>query len=1040
MRLRKIATAMGVVLITVGIWVASSQPAPVQAQVNPALAAANLDGRFTKTVHPFLSTYCFSCHSGDKPKAGFDLQSYTGTTAVEDDLSQWMQVRDKLAAKQMPPDDAKAHPTLAARDEMIAWIDAARHEVAVKDAGDPGIVLARRLSNSEYDYTIRDLTGVDIKPTREFPVDPSNTAGFDNSGESLSMSPELLDKYLKAAREVSGHMYLKQQGFGFAARSMLSEADRDQFCEHQIVDFYYSQDTDYADYFQAAWRFKNRAAMGTPDATLADIASTAKVSGKYLQMVWGILEDASQAVGPVAKLHSMWGALPPANQNQPDAARKGCEQMRDFVVALRKKIEPRFTGIQGAAGQAGPMWVNKQYATHRMTYDKAQLQIQAPGSPATHPVVVAVAVPVQAPVAAPQPAPVAVAFAPQTRPSTQPFGRGGRGGAARGGRGGRGGGAITNTPGDPDLAIPTGEAAQYEASFTEFCSVFPDRFYTAERGTNYFNIGNEQGRLLSAGFQNRMGYFRDDIPFYELILDKSQQDHLDEMWRDMDFIASATKRTYLQSFDARSAGFRAIMGKDVAPGDELASEVNIKKYEEGLLSRGSNSPGAQATRDHYDSVNAAIRWSEKAHIDAEPGQLQALQDFAARAYRRPLTQADRDDLLSFYKSAREKDGMDHESALRESIVFVLMSPDMTYRIDLSSADKDIHALSDYDLASRLSYFLWASMPDDELLKHAAAGDLHKPEVMIQQTRRMIKDPRIRGMALEFGGNWLDFRRFQDIKSVDRQRFPTFTDDLRDAMFEEPVRFLLDVIQNNRSILDCVYANDTFVNPVLAKHYGIPVTAKHADDWVHIDDASQYSRGGILPMAVFLTKNAPGLRTSPVKRGNWVVKNLFGERISPPPQGVPELPHDEAKLDLPLREMLARHRADANCAACHARFDALGLVFEGYGPVGESRLKDLAGRSIDASATFPDGGDGTGLAGLRQYIREHRQNDYINTLCGKLFVYAVGRSLMPSDDLMIEEMHQKAAANDYRFETLVETIVTSPQFLTKRGRQAVAENR
>jgi hypothetical protein len=178
----------------------------------------------------------------------------------------------------------------------------------------------------------------------------------------------------------------------------------------------------------------------------------------------------------------------------------------------------------------------------------------------------------------------------------------------------------------------------------------------------------------------------------------------------------------------------------------------------------------------------------------------------------------------------------------------------------------------------------------------------------------------------------------------------------------------------------------------------------------------------------------------VKRGNWVVKNLFGERISPPPQGVPELPHDEAKLDLPLRQMLAQHRADVNCAACHDRFDALGLVFEGYGPVGESRVKDLAGHPIDASAMFPDGGEGTGLAGLRQYIREHRQDDFINTFCGKLLVYALGRSLIPADDLMIEQMHQNAAANGYRFETLVETIVTSPQFLNKRGRQAVAENR
>jgi hypothetical protein len=330
------------------------------------------------------------------------------------------------------------------------------------------------------------------------------------------------------------------------------------------------------------------------------------------------------------------------------------------------------------------------------------------------------------------------------------------------------------------------------------------------------------------------------------------------------------------------------------------------------------------------------------------------------------------------------------------------------------------------------------MPDAELLSHAAAGDLHTPKVMLEQTRRMLKDSRVRGLALEFGGNWLDFRRFEDINTVDHQRFPSFTPELRDAMFEEPVRFMLDVVQNNRPVLDFIYGNDTFVNPVLAKHYGMPELKAKPDEWVHITDASPNSRGGILPMAVFLTKNAPGLRTSPVKRGNWLVKNVLGERIAPPPAGVPVLPNDEAKLDLPLRDMLARHRADPSCAACHARFDSLGLVFEGFGPVGEWRDKDLAGHPIDSSATFPDGGEGNGLDGVRKYIREHRQNDFIDNVCGKLLVYALGRSLIPSDDLMIQDMHARLVANGYRFDTMIESIVTSPQFLTKRGREVLAE--
>ena len=192
------------------------------------------------------------------------------------------------------------------------------------------------------------------------------------------------------------------------------------------------------------------------------------------------------------------------------------------------------------------------------------------------------------------------------------------------------------------------------------------------------------------------------------------------------------------------------------------------------------------------------------------------------------------------------------------------------------------------------------------------------------------------------------------------------------------------------------------------------------------------------MSVFLTKNAPGLRTSPVKRGYWVVKRVLGEEIPPPPAVVPELPRDEAKLDLPLREVLAKHREDASCASCHARFDSFGLAFEGYGPVGERRTKDLAGRPVDTQATFPGGTQGSGFDGLRNYIRTHRENDFIDNLCRKMLVYALGRSLLLSDEPTIEATRRKLIANGYRLSSLVESIVTSPQFLTKRGQDLPAQ--
>ena len=316
--------------------------------------------------------------------------------------------------------------------------------------------------------------------------------------------------------------------------------------------------------------------------------------------------------------------------------------------------------------------------------------------------------------------------------------------------------------------------------------------------------------------------------------------------------------------------------------------------------------------------------------------------------------------------------------------------------------------------------------------HAEAGDLHRREVLAAQARRMLRDDRVRGLATEFGGNWLDFRRFEEHNSVDRGRFPTFDDELRRSMFEEPIRFFVDLVRDDRPVTEFVEGKHTFVNAALAQHYGMPAPAGGPDTWVRVDDATRYRRGGLLPMAVFLTRNSPGLRTSPVKRGYWVVRRLLGENIPAPPANVPDLPDDEAKLgDRTLREALARHRADKACAGCHERFDAIGLVFEGYGPIGEARTVDLGGRPVDTRATFPRGGEGTGIEGLRAYVESVRRVEFLDSLCRKLLAYALGRTLIPPDDGTVEAMRARLDADGGRFGALIETIVTSPQFRNKR---------
>ncbi|MCW3094780.1 MAG: hypothetical protein JWL77_398 [Chthonomonadaceae bacterium] len=999
--------------------------------------APELEKQFTGTVRPFMQSYCAACHGKDKPQAQLDLTSFATMASVMQDYPHWALVLERLDAKQMPPASFGKQPSDKQREAVTGWIRAVKLYAAQRNAGDPGPVPARRLSNAEYDYTIRDLTGQDLRPTKEFPVDPANQEGFDNSAESLTLSPALMKKYMQAAKEISDHLVLTNAGIEFASHPVLAETDRDKFCILRIVDFYKKQPTDYADYFQAAWHYRHRAALGAPTATLASVATGAKVSQPYLEMVWKTLNAPGEKVGPLAKLQSQWNALPAPEKAHPDAARAGCEALRDWVVGLRKKVAWKFSNLRvpggfSNGGQCFVLWKDREYASHRRMLYPDGLQVD--GAPHSR-------------------------MVPQRRNGNRPQPP-----------------QNITEPVDPDLFMPLDATARapYLAAFDKFCSVFPDAFYIAERGRMFVDDPGDKGRLLTAGLHNSMGYFRDDTPLMELILDEKQRRDLDRMWLDFDTVAYIPERMHKEFFVYERAEAGTITDAEFnfvrAEDPDSISDAKIKRLGDLYLAKARRNGGEpdalKAIEDHFKWVSTHIRATEKARVDSEPIQRKALVVFAQRAYRRPLTAAEGADLLAFYQTLRQKEGLTHEDAMRDCVVSVLMSPKFLFRMDLEASEatpgsrptsgvrtvaattrtvsappgNSVQPLTDYALASRLSYFLWSSMPDRELLAHAAAGDLHRPEVLSAQAHRMLKNPRVRALALEFGGNWLDFRRFEEANAVDRNRFPTFNDNLRQAMFEEPLHFLVDEFQKDRPVTDMLYGKHTFVNAALARHYGMTDVKPTGDAWVRVDNADHYGRGGLLPMAVFLTQNSPGLRTSPVKRGYWVVKRVLGEYVPPPPATVPALPSDESKMgDLTLRQALVAHRANPACAGCHARFDSYGLVFEGYGPIGELRTKDLGGRSVDANAPFPGGAERMGVAGLQSFIHQQRQKDFLDTLGRKLLSYGLGRTLQPTDDPLLQQMQQKLSVGDYRFGAMVETIVTSKQFRNRRASATVARN-
>ena len=1042
-------------------------PLTAVALSNELLGGDDLQGPFSKVVRPFLVEHCLDCHSGEEPEAELELSGFRSTSDVVKGFATWQHVTERLKAGEMPPEDAGSQPTAEARQDVIQWSKALRDREAQRNAGDPGPVLARRLNAAEYNYTIRDLTGVDIRPASQFPVDPANEAGFDNTGESLAMTPGLLAKFLDAARAVSGHLVLEPDGLDFASHPVVVETDRDKYCVRRIIDFYARQNTEYADFFFAAWRLRQRYGLNDPGVALADVAAQEGVSPKYLSKVWSLLAGREHYFGPIAKLRSMWFSLPDA-EAELKQVRAGCSAMSEFVRRLRPQLGHTFPHVthKGINNGTQPFILrrNRQYATHRMTLNPDTLHVasddpdgklaeaekkrRAKIKREIEKARKALVAKIEAELAE---LAVQLKRLVDEKTITEYQAQKKREAAAK---------EMAKELAkheqedelkviDPELFIPVEQSLQnrHIDAFKAFCAIFPDTFFVKSRGREY---AGRQGlqledeatvRLLNAGFHIQMGYFRDDFPLYELILSEAEQRELDVLWQELDFISDVPQRQHQGYIWYERGESQFINGPEFdfarSENKDITSEENIRRFADTYSAKaeqtGASEMALNALREHFFIINTNIRRVELAKKTAEAEHLRGLEEIAARAYRRPLNDLERSKIGKFYQLLRSRDGLTHEDAVRDGLVRILTSPHFCYSTQPSDADDPIHPLSQHALASRLSYFLWSSIPDEQLLASADRNELQQKSILLSHVGRMLRDERFRGFATEFGSQWLGFTRFEEHKGVNRDRFPAFDDDLRQAMYEEPIRFTVDLIRRDGSLLEFLYADHTFVNATLAKHYGIDAPSS-SGEWVRVDGASRFDRGGLLPMSVFLTKNAHSLRTSPVKRGYWVVRQLLGEQIPPPPPEVPELPNDESKLgDLTLRKVLAKHRENSSCAGCHNRFDALGVALEGFGPIGERRTVDLGGRPVQTAALLPDGVERDGLAGLRDYLSQQREAEFIANTCRKLLSYALGRTLIVSDVVLLDQMRDRLENDDYRFVGLIETIVTSPTFLNQRGR-------
>jgi mono/diheme cytochrome c family protein len=412
---------------------------------------------------------------------------------------------------------------------------------------------------------------------------------------------------------------------------------------------------------------------------------------------------------------------------------------------------------------------------------------------------------------------------------------------------------------------------------------------------------------------------------------------------------------------------------------------------------------------------------------------QILERFATRAFRRPVNSGEVAALLRLYRDAKAA-GDDHESAVRLALTATLVSPNFLYRSIANPKPHDpsfIYELDDYELASRLSYFLWSSMPDDRLLDLARAKRLSDPAVLRSQVRRMLTDPRSDALVENFAGQWLLLRKLDGLE-MDPEKFPAFDSDLRAAMRTEAELFFADVMRNDRSVISFLDSDRTFLNRELAEHYGIRGVT--GDDFQRVDLPADSPRGGVLTMAATLTVTSHATRTSPVKRGDYVLAQLMGSAPPPPPPDVPplEIATEAVGEEKSLREQLAAHVADPNCAVCHKRLDPIGLAMENFDAIGAWRDRER-GKPIDATGELPGGVSFDGPVELKAAMLV-RQDEFVENLTKKMLTYAVGRGTEPFDRPTVRKIVEEVADNDQRMQSLIEAIVLSDAFTKARGRE------
>jgi hypothetical protein len=479
-------------------------------------------------------------------------------------------------------------------------------------------------------------------------------------------------------------------------------------------------------------------------------------------------------------------------------------------------------------------------------------------------------------------------------------------------------------------------------------------------------------------------------------------------------------------------------GRGSAPMAELDLRLDGVKLKRFEVPEGNNPPQATGVSisGPYDITGPGATPSRArifvcrpaAAQDEEPCARTILAGVGRRAFRRPLTEADLKPLLAFYRSGRQE--RDFEFGIEKALRALLVSPDFLFRIEQDPPDNapsSVYRISDLELASRLSFFLWSTVPDDQLLDLAEKGKLHDPAVLDQQVRRLLDDSRAESLVTNFAGQWLYIRNLAQQKP-DPDIFPEFDESLRQSFQRETELFFQNILREDRSVMELLDADYSFLNQRLAEHYGIPNIYGAQFRKVTLTDPN---RGGLLGQGSILTVTSYPNRTSVVQRGKWILDNLLGSPPPPPPPDVPDLkPHAQDGRLLTMREAMEQHRSNAICQSCHARMDPIGFALENYDGVGKWRDTD-GGSAIDASGKLPGGVQFEKASGLKKILVSNYRDQFENTVTEKFLTYALGRGLEYYDKPAVRSIMRQAAREDFRISALIGAIVHSTPFQMRR---------